>query len=141
MRYKSSRRNRQVEDILQIQCAAFLWRFTDLEWYHPSPNVYRSALALFAPPAYCQKVGAEGKKKGVRAGVPDIFIMDTPPRYPEKKGVYIELKTKKGSLSDAQKEFRFAAESRGYLFFVVRESTEELQEILEDCGYKLKIKS
>lgn len=131
----AARRNRNIEDVLQEQCAFFLDHRTDLFWYHPSPNSYRAALAMKAPEEYCRRFGAEAKRRGVKPGVPDIFIMDTPPNFPDKKGVFIELKTKTGRLSDEQVQFRDKALERGFLFFLVRESVINLIAVLTECGF------
>lgn len=51
------------------------------------------------------------KQEGVLAGVSDLFLM-----VPKKgfHGMFIEIKTKKGKLSDAQKDFINLASLMGY---------------------------
>lgn len=137
--YKTTRRNHSKEDILQEMCARFLDNWTDLFWHHPSPNSYRAYLALYAPAATCQIAGGVAKRRGVKAGVWDIMIHDTPPAFPDKKGVYIELKVGTQPLSPEQKEFKIEAEKRGYLCFVVRDTTDNLRDLLAECGYPMKV--
>jgi hypothetical protein len=51
------------------------------------------------------------KMMGYRAGTPDVLIFEPRKEY---NGLFIELKTEKGKLSDLQNDFLIALESRGY---------------------------
>lgn len=61
--------------------------------------------------------GAKLKSMGVVPGVPDLFIRIARHGY---HGLYIELKTEKGRLSDKQHQFADSAVADGYKFVVVR---------------------
>jgi hypothetical protein len=65
------------------------------------------------------QAGARLKRKGVRAGFPDLFFaLPTP--------IYIELKTEKGYLSENQNNWRKYIEITGENYFVCR-SLKEFQ--------------
>jgi len=58
------------------------------------------------------------KKQGVLAGVSDILILDNVMEIQSRvlfKGIWIELKVKRGKLSEAQRSFIEQAEKCGYL--------------------------
>ena len=62
---------------------------------------------------------------GLKAGCPDIII-----EYPQGKILYIELKTKKGRLSDSQKLWAVQSKAMGTPHYIVQgEITECLDEI------------
>jgi hypothetical protein len=59
------------------------------------------------------------KRLGVKSGVPDILIFDSPPKYPNIKGLAIELKRKRGGkVSEEQEEWLDALEKRGWAAMV-----------------------
>jgi VRR-NUC domain. len=60
-------------------------------------------------------VAAKLKAEGVRAGVPDIFI---PAPRGNSHGLYVELKTKGGRVSDAQRKMMAALAGQGYACLV-----------------------
>ena len=65
------------------------------------------------------------KKMGLKAGCPDIII-----EYPQGKILYIELKTKKGRLSDSQKLWAIQSKAMGTPHYIVQgEITECLDKI------------
>ena len=70
------------------------------------------------------------KRMGLKSGCPDIII-----EYPQGKILYIELKTKKGRLSDSQKLWAVQSESLGTPHFVVQgglnECIEQVRGIVE----------
>jgi len=82
------------------------------------------------------RYGADRKKRGVRAGMPDFIVMTerlplgATSMYPAMFG--IELKIKKGKLSPSQIEVRDAWQRVGNPIYVAR-SLEEVQEILDFC--------
>lgn len=76
--------------------------------------------------------GATLKRKGVRAGVPDLsFIL------PGGRAAFIELKTAKGRQSDAQEDFEAHARSAGALYAVCR-SLPEVQGVLAAWGVTVR---
>lgn len=93
------------EESEHIKLAMLLdWCMPDLLW-HTIPNGgFRS-----------QKEAIRLKKQGVKKGVADIFIL-----YPtaHSHGLFLELKTKGGKLSKAQKKFGEDVEAQGYSFTV-----------------------
>ena len=70
------------------------------------------------------------KRMGLKSGCPDIII-----EYPQGKILYIELKKKKGRLSDSQKLWAVQSESLGTPHFVVQgglnECIEQVRGIVE----------
>ena len=64
---------------------------------------------------------------GVVPGVPDLFIRIACHGY---HGLYIELKTEKGRLSDKQRRFADSAVADGYKFVVVR-SLDEFMRVVK----------
>ena len=64
---------------------------------------------------------------GVVPGVPDLFIRIARHGY---HGLYIELKTEKGRLSDKQRRFADSAVADGYKFVVVR-SLDEFMRVVK----------
>lgn len=75
---------------------------------------------LFAIPNGARRdkvVGAILKKEGVRAGACDLFL--AVPRY-AYHGLFLELKTEHGVVSDPQEEFMNHANAFGYLSVVCR---------------------
>ena len=52
---------------------------------------------------------------GLKSGCPDIII-----EYPQGRILYIELKTEKGRLSDAQKLWAVQSKAMGTPHFIVR---------------------
>ena len=71
--------------------------------------------------------GAKLKRMGVVPGVPDLFIRIARHGY---HGLYIELKTEKGRLSDKQRQFADSAVADGYKFVVVR-SLDEFMRVVK----------
>ena len=57
------------------------------------------------------------KRQGVKPGVPDIFLPVARGRY---HGLYIEMKTDKGRLSDDQRDWLSALREQGYAAYVCR---------------------
>ena len=131
----SSRKNKKLEDGYQREIAHFLDHQTDLVWFHYSPNAYRAKLYKYAPQHVAIQAGAEAKRRGVKKGVPDIMIFTTPPSMPDKKGVCIEHKVQKNSLSPEQKQWKKILEDWGFLYYVARDELSEVKMILLECGY------
>lgn len=73
-------------------------------WLHP-PNEIK------CNPQYLKKRA----RLGVKAGVPDVIIFDSPPNSLGHRGAAIELKRKKGgTLSDAQADWLLKLAARGW---------------------------
>ena len=66
------------------------------------------------------------KQMGLKAGVPDFII-----EYPQAKLIYIELKTKLGRLSDAQKLWKVQSEVYDTPHYIVKGT-------LSDCVEKVE---
>jgi len=96
----------QKEEELQELVA----RYNDnlgLLWFHPPNGGHRHAA-----------VGAKLKRQGVKAGVPDVWILDTPAGH-DCRGVVIELKVKGRKPTPEQVEWLAALEQRNWLTFCV----------------------
>ncbi len=104
------------EDGIQIAIADYL-RAMNIPFQH-SPNEAKRD----------PKTGARLKRMGMSAGFPDIEI--PVPRH-GKHGLYIELKTKKGRLSDAQREWLELLTANGYEAQMAR-GLDEAIEIIRD---------
>ena len=87
------------------------------------------------------RYGADRKRRGVRAGMPDFILMQQQAPFPHRSmypAVFgIELKTDKGTLSPAQKDCAAAWLAMGHVIYVAR-SLEEVQEILEFCRVPMR---
>ncbi len=91
----------------QIQSLLFKW----FKLQHPK-------LVMFAIPNAAKRSYAQVsymKSEGLVAGIADIFLMCPKSGY---HGMFIELKSAKGKLSDSQKDFMGAASSMNYLAVV-----------------------
>ena len=87
----------------QIQSLLFKW--FKLQY----PNLVMFAIPNAAKRSYAQ--ASYMKSEGLVAGIADIFLMCPKSCY---HGMFIELKSAKGKLSDSQKEFMAAASSMNY---------------------------
>ena len=107
---KAIKRRKNDESVLQQACI----RWFDAQY--PEHKVY-----LFAIPNGGKRNIVEAsrlKAEGVRAGVSDLFLavpvgMD--------HGLFLEAKTKTGSLTENQRQFHIAVEEAGYSFVVFRD--------------------
>lgn len=82
------------------------------EWFHLQYPQYRGH--LFAIPNGGQRhpvVAAKLKAEGVIAGVSDLFLMV---QRPGCSGLWIEMKTKTGRMTEPQKRFQERAKSQGF---------------------------
>jgi hypothetical protein len=75
--------------------------------------------------------GAYMKQEGLRAGVPDLFLAIPAQGY---HGLFIELKSEKGRLSDAQDEMIRILMAHGYVCRVARGWTEAQEAIIGYLG-------
>ena len=95
----------------RLQCACVRW----FRCQYP-----RLAPFLFAVPnggARSRTTGALLKAEGVLAGVADIICIPPSASGPV---LFIEMKTDKGRLSDAQKQFRDAMTAAGHIYVICR---------------------
>ncbi len=67
--------------------------------------------------------GARRKRKGVRAGIPDIIV---PISRRPFCGLFIELKTDKGKVSKEQKEIMAMLYSLGHAVYIARSGKEAI---------------
>ena len=68
------------------------------------------------------------KRAGVKPGVPDLFLAVPTPYY---SGLFIEMKSKRGVVSDVQKKWIESLNNAGYLAVVCRGFDDAKTEILE----------
>jgi hypothetical protein len=95
-----------------------------LRWFHVPNGGSRNAIEA-----------AKLKKMGVKAGLPDIFILDPPPKCPEFKGAVIELKRKDaGRVSPAQLDWNIYLLHSGWLIKIANGLDAAIQQ-LKDWGY------
>lgn len=100
----------------QIQKAVFQW----LRTVHPK-------VVAYAIPNAARRSAAQAaylKAEGLRAGMPDIVIAKACGGF---HGLYIELKTKTGRLSDVQKETLFDLAREKYACAVSRSVDETIE--------------
>lgn len=89
-----------AEDLLQIQVCEFLKQCTDIPFMHIANERKTS-------PAH----GAKLKRMGVKSGVSDLFL---PRSNGKQHGLWIELKSAKGKLSETQLTFMTQMIEEGY---------------------------
>lgn len=92
-------------------------------FFHP-PNASKSA------PHYRAKL----HKLGVRKGVPDLIILDAPPRKPFYHGAALELKKRGGRATPEQKRWIDDLAGRGWATAITR-GYEETVAQLREWGY------
>jgi hypothetical protein len=109
-----------TEARLQQNCLMWLNRYhrEQERWFHSVPNGERRDPIT----------AARLKVTGVKSGVADTFLPEPRGIY---HGLYIELKTPTGRLSDKQKEFIAAMRKRGYCV-VVLDNLEAFQALITD---------
>lgn len=76
--------------------------------------------------------GARLKQMGLVAGAPDLLVV-----LPHGKGCFIEVKTEKGRVSEAQHSFSFCCQALGWPWFVAR-SVEDVRLGFKALGIKTK---
>lgn len=101
------------ESIIQIQVCEWLNQCTDLPFYHfanEGKRTYANASIL--------------KRMGLKAGVSDLFI----PRGTDNfHGLFLELKSKNGKLTDTQLNFMNEMIKEGFGAHVAYSSSEAIQ--------------
>lgn len=77
----------------------------------------------------------ELKQQGVKKGVPDVLIFESPPNFADKKGLALELKTKSGRLTEPQEKWLHKLTEIGWLC-AYTEGLDQAWNVLEKAGYK-----
>jgi hypothetical protein len=113
----------------QLQTAVFEWAATQRQ-------LYPELAMMFAVPnggARHLLTGMRLKREGVKPGVPDIFLPI--PRAPWH-GLFVELKTKKGQISEDQENWMLQLRALGYRVLLIRSIDAAMHLITEylDCG-------
>ena len=80
-----------------------------LRWFHPELNDLVMAIPNGAPVSARQRMYLVAE--GMLAGAPDLFIAKPVKPY---HGLFLELKTEKGVVSEAQKRVQIALKESGY---------------------------
>jgi spore cortex formation protein SpoVR/YcgB (stage V sporulation) len=81
------------------------------------------------------KTGAILKAKGMKSGLPDIMIFDSPPSAPLMKGAALEMKKRIGGIvSDEQQDWLDYFNANSWVVGVARGQDEALK-FLEEWGY------
>ena len=112
-----------TEEQEQVAVARFLRRAGVL-FTHPPNGGYRSKAA-----------GARMKRLGTSPGVPDLLIFSPPPNEPERAGVAIEMKRRKGgTVSLAQERWMRGLKDNGWIAFVAQGAEEAILR-LRELGY------
>lgn len=104
----------------RLQCACVRW--FRLAYHQYQHNLFAVPNGGYRAPATASKIKAEGALPGVS----DLILLLARGRY---HGLLIEMKTKTGRQSEAQKEWQRAIEADGYKYVVVR-SIEEFTEVI-----------
>jgi len=102
---------RHLEDNLQKECVNWFWLAYPNIYIHHSPNGGKRNA----------REAARFKKMGTMAGYPDLHIVHQSRGY---GGLFIELKSPKGVLTDAQMAFMEYAIEKNYRYMVCRSSKE-----------------
>ena len=104
-----------------------------IKWWHLAHNGLnvKDEFALMAFPLGGKRsliTGAIMKAEGARAGTPDMFLAVARGGY---HGLWIELKTKTGIVSDAQKQFLLMLKNHGYCAVIMR-GFDDAKHMIED---------
>ena len=119
---RNKTRKRPDDEEHRLQCACVNW----FRLQYPT-----HATALFAVPNGGRRdrvSGANLKAEGVLPGVSDLILLVARQCF---YGLLIEMKTPKGKLSPAQKEWARDMAARGYLYIVCR-SFDEFRNVIDD---------
>lgn len=71
------------------------------------------------------------KEEGVKAGVADLVLL-----FPEGKIIFVEMKTKKGTQQDSQKDFQKRVEDLGFKYLIWR-SVDDAISFISKIGGKI----
>ncbi|WP_158414125.1 VRR-NUC domain-containing protein [Geoalkalibacter subterraneus] len=96
-----------------------------VEWFHVPNGGARNAAE-----------GGKLKAQGVKAGVPDNFIVDPPPKEPWRPGVVIELKRfDSGRVSPDQERWIKSLREKNWAVFVCH-GAESAKAVMREMGYE-----
>lgn len=112
------------EGMEQLRTANFL-RAHNIDFIHIPNESKRSRLEMISL-----------KLLGLTPGACDILIWDTPPKYPDKKGIAIEMKSKNGKVTDLQAQFQAKLVQKGWLTSVCYGADQAIK-CLKEAGYAL----
>ena len=113
-------------DTIRINGKPLCWCHVPHEGKRPTVNIKGKEVPLYA---------IELKRKGVKPGVPDNLIFDSPPKFPKIKGLAIELKRSDGGKTTKyQDDWLEALAQRGWAA-VVCHGIDECIKTLEYYGY------
>ena len=77
-------------------------------------------------------IGSQLKRIGLQPGFPDYIIFRTPPKDPEKKGIIIEMKRRKGgNISENQEKWIRILRDDGYIAFIAKGAHEAIMRLQE----------
>lgn len=127
---KVKRKPRKREEA-QIQEALIAWsRYINIYKDYPE-KIYDYLIAI--PNGGVRNIieAASLKRQGVKAGVSDLLLA-YPKSYEEISGLWLEIKSKKGILSTAQKEWICRMEGTGVYETAVAYSLEEAKQAILD---------
>ena len=116
----------------RIQSTLFRWaalessKHPELQLMHAIPNGGHRYKA----------VAGRLKAEGVKAGVPDIFL---PVARAESHGLYIEMKTQKGRLTESQKYWADALANQGYRVEICRSWAAAAMLIADYLGFDARL--
>lgn len=108
---------------------------TIIRWTDTAQLKYPELALLFHIPneRRCTPIqGAQLKRMGVKSGVPDLCLPVARGAY---HGLWIEVKTPKGRVSDNQKWWLCQLERNGYCVYVCRSAAEAICRIEEYLRY------
>ena len=112
---------RHEEHNLQVAC---------VKWFrYHNPLIGKMLIAVGNGGKRDAITGAMLKAEGVLAGVSDLILLIPNNRY---HGLLIEMKTKTGRQSAAQKEWQKEVESLNYYKYVIVRSLEEFINVIND---------
>lgn len=115
---------KRPEQILQKACVVWLElqrRMGRLNYYHVPNGTYRS-----------KKMAWIMKQQGLRAGVPDLVLL-----FPGGRTIFVELKSRYGKPSPAQKEFHEELRLMGFEVHIVK-TLDELMNVYHEYERKKK---
>lgn len=109
----------RLEDQLQVSVATYL-DLRGLTWCHVPNEGKRSVVT-----------GSQNKRKGLKAGVPDVLIFNP---HGEYRGLAIELKVGKNKQTDTQKQWQIKLINCGWKYEICYTFDQVLKLIEETYG-------
>lgn len=130
-RAPSTKPRQTPEKTLQMQVATWLSRHVDIPWTAVGHGISTIKRVKTKDGRWISPEGNTLKKMGVRAGWPDIHFIH------QKRACYIELKSEKGAVSDAQRDVHVAITAAGGIVSTCR-SLDEVIGFLDMLGVPLR---